>query len=116
MNDTNQVGGVYVWSGKDKQLRRVTDKYFDSAAPAWDPDGNYLYFLSTREFAPLISGAEFNFATTRDRGIFAMALRKDVKHPFPPQSDEVAIAKEETKTEPGEAGRTESGRRNRSPN
>ncbi len=52
--------------------------------------GNYLYFISNREFAPQISNIEFNFATNRDSYIYAMALRKDVKHPFPPESDEVA--------------------------
>jgi tricorn protease len=97
MNDKNQISGVYVWSGSDNQVHRVTDAYFDANAPAWDPDGNYLYYLSTREFAPLISTAEFNYATTRNVGVFAMALREDVKHPFPPESDEVTIAKEDTK-------------------
>jgi tricorn protease len=97
MNDSNLVSGVYVWSQRDNQVRRVTDRYFDAFGPSWDPEGNYLYFISVREFAPLISGAEFNYATTRDRGIFAMALRKDVKHPFPPQSDEVTVAKDEPK-------------------
>ena len=54
---------------------------------------------SDREFAPQISTVEFNFATNRTTGIFALALRKDVKHPFPPESDEVTIA-DEKKDEP----------------
>jgi tricorn protease len=57
--------------------------------PAWDPKGDYLYFLSDREYQPLLSNVEFNFAENRTTGIFALALRKDVKDPFPPQSDEV---------------------------
>ena len=63
--------------------------------PAWDPQGNYLYFLSDREFAPQISNIEFNYATNRRPYIYAMALRKDVKHPFPPESDEVTVTKDE---------------------
>src|SRR6185369_17029526 len=59
------------------------------------PEGNYLYFFSDHEFAPLISTSDFDFATNRQTGIYAMALRKDVKHPFPPECDEVAIVKEE---------------------
>ncbi|HSE98191.1 MAG TPA: S41 family peptidase, partial [Blastocatellia bacterium] len=31
----------------------------------------------------------------RETGIFALALRNDVKHPFPPESDEVTVAKDE---------------------
>jgi tricorn protease len=66
---------------------------FNAQNPVWDPTGNYLYFISTREFAPQISNIEFNYATNRDSYIYAMALRKDVKHPFPPESDEVAVTK-----------------------
>jgi tricorn protease len=35
----------------------------------------------------------------RTTGIFALALRKDVAHPFPPESDEVTIKKDEPKKE-----------------
>ena len=93
MPNDNQFASVYVWSANDSQLRRVTDDYFNSYNPAWDPSGNYLYFLSDREFAPQISNIEFNYATNRPTYIYAMALRKDVKHPFPPESDEVTVAK-----------------------
>ena len=82
---------IYIWSAGDGQLRRVTDELFNAENPAWDPDGNYLFYLSDREFAPQISAAEFNYATNRTTGIFALALRKDVKHPFPPESDEVTV-------------------------
>ena len=84
---------VFIWSATDGQVRRVTDDYFNAYNPAWDPQGNYLYYLSDREFTPQISNVEFNFATNRPTYIYAMALRKDVKHPFPPESDEVTIAK-----------------------
>ncbi len=91
MPGENGFGRVHVWSPKDGQLHAVTDGQFEANSPAWDPDGNYLFYLSDREFAPQISGAEFNYATNRSTGIFAVALRKSVKHPFPPQSDEVTI-------------------------
>ncbi len=85
---------IYIWSEKDGQVRRVTDPLFSCGSPAWDPDGNYIYFLSQREFHPLISQVEFNFAHTRGTMIYALALRKDVKNPFPPENDEVTIAPE----------------------
>ena len=94
MNATNGVSGVYIWSLADKQVRKVTSDYFNATSPAWDPDGNYLYFFSDHEFAPQISRSDFDYATNRMTGIYAMALRKDVKHPFPPESDEVKIEPE----------------------
>jgi tricorn protease len=48
--------------------------------------------LSDREFAPQISNIEFNYAANRETMVYALALRKDVKNPFPPESDEVTIA------------------------
>ncbi|HVS21762.1 MAG TPA: S41 family peptidase [Pyrinomonadaceae bacterium] len=92
---TNSSGysQIYVWSATDGQIHRVTSEMFNAVNPAWDPQGNYLYFISDHEFAPQISQTEFNFATNRMAYIYAMALRKDVKHPFPPESDEVAVSK-----------------------
>lgn len=91
MADTPTARSIFIWSAAENRSRRVTSEVFNETSPAWDPDGNYLFYLSTREFQPLISGIEFNFATTRDTSVFALALRKDVKHPFPPESDEVTI-------------------------
>jgi tricorn protease len=56
---------------------------FNEDSPAWHPGGDYLYFMANHEFQPQISQIEFDFATNRARGIFVMALRKDVKNPFP---------------------------------
>ncbi|HEU0178406.1 MAG TPA: S41 family peptidase [Blastocatellia bacterium] len=97
MQDDMTASSIYVWSSKDNQLRRVTTATFSEFNPAWDPQGNYLFYLSGREFAPLISNVEFNYAANKDTGVFAIALRKDVKHPFPAESDEVTITKEGAK-------------------
>ncbi|HKP88071.1 MAG TPA: S41 family peptidase [Blastocatellia bacterium] len=85
---------IYIWSAGDNKVRKITDSMFNSYSPAWDPQGNYLYYLSDREFAPQISSIEFNYALNRETNIYALALRKDVKNPFPPESDEVTVAKE----------------------
>ena len=89
----NRFSAVFVWSADEGKLHKVTDDMFNAYSPAWDPQGNYLYFLADREFQPQISQIEFNYATNRTAYIYAIALRKDAKHPFPPESDEVAITK-----------------------
>lgn len=97
MNDkaASNNGGynsVYVYDVNANKLNRVTDPMFNSSNPTFDPSGDYLYYLSDREFAPQISDKEFNYAGNRSTYIYALALRKDVKNPFAPESDEVAIA------------------------
>jgi tricorn protease len=96
----NRFSAVHIWSAADGRVRRITGNMFNAANPAWDPQGNYIYFLSDREFQPQISQIEFNYATNRTSYIYAIALRKDVKHPFPPESDEVTIAKPDDTPKP----------------
>lgn len=96
MADENRYRSLYIWGVRDKKVRRVTDEYFNEYSPAWDPEGKYLFFLSDREYAPLISSWEWNYAGDRETGIFALALGKDTGHPFPPRSDEVKIDQKKT--------------------
>jgi tricorn protease len=107
MADSNLYRSIYIWSVVDGKLRRVTDAYFNEHNPEWDTEGKYLYYLSERQFAPQISTVEWNFATNCQTHIFVLALRKDVKDPFPPESDEVTIGekKEDEKEKKGKDGK-----------
>jgi len=91
MTDANELRSIHVWSASEAKLYRVTDELFNEESPAWDLDGDFLYYLSDRDFAPQISTFEWNYATSRTTGIYALTLRKDGKSPFPPQSDEVTL-------------------------
>jgi tricorn protease len=88
LNDANDFSSIFVWSAVDGISRRVTPESFNSQSPAWSPNGELLYFLSNREYQPIVSTIEFDFATDRQTGIFAVALRKDVKNPFGIRDDE----------------------------
>jgi tricorn protease len=88
LNDASDFSAVFVWSAADGQSHRITPQSFAAQSPAWSPNGELLYFLSQREYQPIISTIEFNFATDRQTGIFAVTLRKDVKNPFGIRDDE----------------------------
>ena len=93
INDKSGSGfsAIYIWSLEENKLRRVTNGLFNEDTPVWDPKGEYLYYRAIHEFHPQISEIEFDFATNRSSGFFVLALRKDVKNPFPLQSDEVTL-------------------------
>lgn len=112
LTDPNRTRSIRIWSAEDGALHRATDETFDEYQPAWDPDGDYLYYLSERDYAPQISQVEWNFAGNRMTGVFALALRADVAHPFPPESDEVELNGEK-KEEKGEkdAAKDEKGKK-----
>lgn len=94
MQSRSGMSAVYIWSSEDNKNYRVTSEMFGSNSPTWDPAGNYLYFISSREFAPQVSNSEYNYATNRMDQIYALALRKDAKNPFPAESDEVTITED----------------------
>jgi tricorn protease len=108
MSDPSGFRSLYVWTVDGGSLTRVTGKMFNEYRPSWDPEGNYLFFLSDREYAPQLSNLEWNYAGNRTTGIFALALREDVAHPFPPESDEVGLEEVEKKTE-GDDGKKDAG-------
>lgn len=91
LNDPNGFQSIWIWSASENKARQVTGEMFTEYSPAWDPEGNYLWYLSDREYAPIISASEFNYATARNTLIYGLALRKDVKNPFAPEDDQVQI-------------------------
>ena len=106
MNDPSGTRSLHVWSASDTQVHRLTDDVFNEYAPTWDPEGEYLYYQSERQFAPQISQVEWNFAGARMTGLFALTLKKDGKSPFPPPSDEVTFGEKKDEAKP-EADKSE---------
>ncbi|MCP3964000.1 MAG: peptidase S41 [bacterium] len=98
---------IHIWSREDRTLHRVTDGIFGEDSPSWDPDGEYLFYVSRREFHPQLGQAEFNYAVNRATLVYAMALRKDVAHPFPTRSDEVEVEDGDQKADDDKAGKKE---------
>ena len=85
---------VNVYSLSEKKNYTVTDTWFDSYAPSFSSDGKYLYFVSQRTFNPSYNNVEWNYAYFDLGKIYFVTLRKDVKNPFEPKSDEVAVKEE----------------------
>jgi tricorn protease len=54
-------------------------------APVWDPEGNYLYFISNREFNPVYDALQFDLSFPQASRPYAIALRADVPSPFVPK-------------------------------
>ncbi|MEM7677164.1 MAG: S41 family peptidase, partial [Myxococcota bacterium] len=92
----NQFGAIDVWSVKSRRVQRVTDPLFDAGAPAWGPKGNYLYYLSTRDFRPQVDTIDFNVVGSQTSGVYALALRPDIENLFAPR-DDAPIEKKENK-------------------
>ena len=90
-----QVQRVHVWSAGSGELRQVTSDLASAWSPSWGPDGDYLFYLSDRHYAPQISDLEWNYAGNRRARIFALALREDVAPLFPAEDDAVTVRGED---------------------
>jgi len=62
----------------------VTQPEFHDHAPAFDPDGRYLYFLSLRTFDPVYDAVQFELSFPRAARPYLIALQADARPPFDP--------------------------------
>ena len=79
---TSIVRVVKVSSGK---VHDVTSPLRVDRSPVWDPDGNYLYFISTRDFNPVYDALQFELSFPQASRPFVVTLRDDVPSPFVPK-------------------------------
>ena len=100
LNNEAGMARLFIWSVAGGELRQLTSDLFNSYGPAWGSEGDYLFYISERHYVPQISSLEWNYAGNQRDGIYALALRKDVKPLFPPESDEVGL--EDGKTDEAE--------------
>ncbi|NBB91591.1 MAG: peptidase S41 [Gammaproteobacteria bacterium] len=88
LTEPSGLRALHIHSIADDETRRLTEGMFSEYQPAFAPDGDHLYFLADREFAPQISGREWNYATNRTTGIYAFALEASTDNPFAPEDSE----------------------------
>jgi tricorn protease len=66
------------------QITEVTRPVLVDEEPAFDPEGKYLYFLSSREFNPVYDSLHFDLNFPAGRRPYLVTLRKDLLSPFVP--------------------------------
>lgn len=62
----------------------VTRPEFRDSAPAFDPAGRYLYFISLRTFDPVYDTVQFELSFPRAARPYLIALQADARPPFDP--------------------------------
>jgi tricorn protease len=77
----------------------VTGEWYDSGGPSFSMDGQYLIFVSDRDFNPIYSQTEWNYAYQNMSRIYMVALTRTTPNPFAPENDEVQVKEEEENDE-----------------
>src|SRR5262249_17486360 len=85
----NRLHVINVYSLDTGKSTQVTDGMSDARYPAFDRDGQYLYFTASTNFGP---GAHALDMTSDEhqitRSVYALVLPSDVASPMSPESDE----------------------------
>ena len=89
---------IWLYSLEDKQTHQVTSGSFNDSWPVFDREGNYLFFVSTRNFnPPTFDPIDYNnFIYPWPDVVLATPLRSDVGLPWSPAAHKA-----------GESGRIE---------
>ncbi len=99
----NEFSVVYLYNIAERKEYPVTDRWYDSNSPVFSSDGKYLIFASARDFNPIYSNIEWNFAYGEMEGIYMVMLAKDTPSPFLPKDDKVQAGDEQSKDTPKDA-------------
>jgi len=88
---------AYTWSPKARTsivrlVECATGRVVDATtalredrSPAWDPEGKYLYFLSTRDFYPVYDALQFELSFPEAWRPYLITLRDQTANPFVPK-------------------------------
>ncbi len=98
---------IYLYSLDKKQSVEITDGWYASGEASFSSDGKYLFFISSRTYAPTYSQVEFNYSYQDMAKIYLVTLAKETHSPFEPKSDEVKIKEDAKPAEKKETGDAE---------
>ncbi|HEY5132255.1 MAG TPA: S41 family peptidase [Candidatus Krumholzibacteriaceae bacterium] len=99
----NLNSGIYLCNLETKKIHELTDDRYDNYSPCFDTDGKHLYFLSLRNFTPVLDPFMDNNLNADMSCVMVMQLRKGEKTPFEETGDE-DDAKGDAKSDTAKAG------------
>ncbi len=108
--DRRLAGRMSLYSLDKKKSFPISGGFYSDTNPVFDPEGKYLFFISSRHFFPSIGQLDqrFNYYTTDD--VYALTLKADEASPFAPQSDEEkGEEKKDEKKDEGKAAASKGG-------
>jgi tricorn protease len=82
--EENSNSVICLYSLIGRSITAATSGSYSSWTPAFDPGGNYLYFLSARTYNEVLGPFDIEFSNPKPDRVFALTLRADLPSPFEP--------------------------------
>lgn len=108
INDTQQTALIKLCRVESGETWNVTRPVLYDIAPSFDPEGKYLYFISTRDFDPVYDSLHFDLNFPRGARPYLVTLRADLPSPFIPQPPAAQKSKKSDESQPAEGKESES--------
>jgi len=107
--EENLNSSLFIYDVEKKKTARLTDDRYDDYSPVFGAGGDYIYFLSLRNFSPQLDWMMDNNINTDMSMVMAMQLRSGRKPPFQDYGgDESGKAGGEDASGPEQASRSDS--------
>ena len=78
---------IVLYDTQKGERHQVTSGTFNDRQPSFDPDGKYLYYLSSRSFDPTYADTDATWIYANTTQLVAVPLRADVASPLAPRND-----------------------------
>jgi len=85
---SNGQSAIMIYDTVENKKHQVTSNYYEDIGPVFDPEGKYIFFYSNRTFRPVYGDMDATWIYPNATDIYVATLRKDIKSPLAPQSDE----------------------------
>ena len=95
----NRNSVVALYDTKSGQRHDVTSPFYNAGAPAFDPEGSYLFLATGQQFSPTYSDLDSTWVYAATSRLAAIPLRKDIASPTAPRNDADTAKEEKGKDE-----------------
>ena len=85
IDDSRLTSRIMIYDREKGSSHPVTVPVKWDTDPCFDPEGKYLYFLSSRSFKPVNDTIQYNFAFRDNWKPYLIPLQKDTRSPFLPE-------------------------------
>ncbi len=85
---------IRLYSLETQKTYVLTDGWYESNNPSFSSDGKYIVFTSARDFHPIYSQVEWDYAYEDMTRIYLITLQKGTPSPFAPENDVVKVDEE----------------------
>jgi tricorn protease len=82
---SQQITALKLWKAASGESFPLAKPVLRDVAPAFDPQGKYLYFISYRTFDPIYDKLQFDLGFPMGSKPYLVTLQKDLLSPFIPQ-------------------------------